>query len=270
MTQTEQIDRLKSLISYLMQENFSPQTINAKSLLSSNEEQLKHIYRGMINTRLPYPISDGFLELQDEFLTEDLNSRGIVYIDDLEPVSDQLYLWQGDITRLSVDAIVNAANSDFLGCFIPNHRCIDNEIQTKGGYQIRLDCYDLIQKQGHKEPVGKAKVTPGHNLPSKYIIHTVGPIVTDQVSTIKKSMLASCYQSILEKALEIKLNHVALCCISTGQFGFPANEAAQIAVDTVHEFLNTHSTDMKIIFNVFKNSDYDIYSKLINTEENYD
>ena len=171
----------------------------------------------------------------------------------------------GDITKLDADAIVNAANSALLGCFIPCHRCIDNAIHSAAGVQLRNVCHDIIHKQGHEEPTGSAKITKGYNLPAKYVIHTVGPIIYDEVSADDKLMLASCYASCLQVAAEKKLENIAFCCISTGEFHFPNQLAAQIAVDTVQTYLNQNpdTTLKKIIFNVFKDLDREIYEEIL-------
>lgn len=257
----DQKERLIYLISYLMEENAQGQGIEVKPLLPLDEKQLTTMFRGLINTRLPYPVSDEFLEVQDDFLQEWHSERGGNTLEDTLKVEPQIYLWQGDITSLEVDAIVNAANSEFLGCFIPNHRCIDNEIQTKGGYQIRLDVAAVRQEQGRKEPIGRAKITSGHNLPAKYIIHTVAPITMGKVSAVKSHMLAECYQSILKLADDQQLETLALCCIGTGQFGFPQKEAADIAVQTVKDYLQESQSELKIIFNVFEDKDLEIYKE---------
>lgn len=258
-----QKERLKWMISYLMQEKEVLDTVEVPHILPDNEAQLFTIWRGLVNLRLPYPVSDSFLNIQDAYLQEALKQKQVTSIDELQEVQPQLYLWQGDITTLAVDAITNAANSEFLGCFIPNHHCIDNEIQTKAGVQVRRDCYHIRQQQGRKEPVGKAKLTPAYNLPAEYIIHTVGPIANGKVSPVKAQMLANCYQSVLELTDQRKLSSLALCCISTGEFGYPQNEAAQIAVQTVKNYLQVTNSQLKIVFNVFLDSDLAIYQSLL-------
>ena len=180
-----------------------------------------------------------------------------------------MYLWQGDITRLAVDAIVNAANSQLLGCFIPCHGCIDNAIHTAAGVQLRQNCFDIMQKQKHAEPTGSAKITSAYNLPSKYVIHTVGPIIHGDLTQEDWGLLAACYKSCLDIAAEHKLNSIAFCCISTGEFHFPNKEAAEIAVQTVKkDYLrqNTASID-RIVFNVFKDMDFNIYKNLNKTAQ---
>lgn len=184
-------------------------------------------------------------------------------VDTLEPVQRGIYIWQGDITSLRCDAIVNAANSGMTGCYVPNHRCIDNCIHTFAGVQLRLDCAKIMKKQGHEEPTGKAKITSAYNLPCRYILHTVGPIIGGRVTDRDCALLASCYRSCLELAAENELESVAFCCISTGEFHFPNDRAAKIAVDTVKEFLEQKTSVKKVIFNVFKDTDRDIYRKLL-------
>ena len=180
---------------------------------------------------------------------------------DLNPIKPHQYLWQGDITTLETDAIVNAANSALLGCFSPNHACIDNAIHTYAGVQLRLACHELMQAQGHEEPTGAAKITPGFNLPAKYVLHTVGPIVSGRLSERHCDLLASCYESCLDLAAKYGLHSVAFCCISTGVFGFPQKEAAEIAVETVAAFQKDHPID--VVFNVFRESDLRIYQALL-------
>lgn len=172
-----------------------------------------------------------------------------------------VYLWQGDITTLKCDAIVNAANSGMTGCYIPNHHCIDNAIHTYAGVELRQYCEEMMERQGHPEPTGQAKITPAFNLPCRYILHTVGPIISDRVTRRDRELLASCYRSCLELAAEHGLESVAFCCISTGEFRFPNRLAADIAVETVTDFLKGQTSVKKVIFNVFKNLDRELYEK---------
>lgn len=244
-----------------MEENAQGQEIAIEPILPLDEGQLMTMFRGLVNTRMPYPISDYFLEVQNEFLQEWHAAREKNSLQDMMEIDPQIYLWQGDITSLEVDAIVNAANSEFLGCFIPNHRCIDNEIQTKGGYQIRLDMAHIRQEQGRKEPIGRAKITSGHNLPAKYIIHTVAPITMGKISAVKSYMLSDCYKSVLKLADDYQLESLAICCIGTGQFGFPQEEAADIAIQTVKNYFQENQSKLKVIFNVFEDKDLEIYKE---------
>ena len=201
--------------------------------------------------------------MQDAYLQGETAAKVITDIADLTPIQPGLYLWQGDITTLKCDAIANAANSGMTGCYIPNHRCIDNAIHTFAGVELRLACAELMEQQGYPEPIGRAKITPAFNLPCKYVLHTVGPIIDGCVTKADKELLASCYRSCLELAAENGLESVAFCCISTGEFHFPNEQAAQIAVETVKEFLKTQTSVKKVIFNVFKDLDKAIYEKLL-------
>lgn len=248
---------------YLITELLNEQPEYADISIPKDEFELKKLLRALFNVRLPLPISDDFLMVQDEYLQEEIAQKGITSIDDLEPIKPDIYLWQGDITTLKCDAIVNAANSQMLGCFCPNHCCIDNAIHTFSGVQLRLKCAEIMQKQGKDEETGKAKITPAYNLPCKYILHTVGPIVTGKLTEKDCELLRSCYHSCLELADEYKLNSVAFCCISTGEFHFPNDKGAKIAIETVSEYKRLTSSKIKVIFNVFKNSDYEIYREYL-------
>ena len=223
------------------------------------------LLRSLMNVRPPMPVSEEFLQVQDAFLQEMTAEKGIVDAATL-PASqrdERLILWQGDITRLKCDAIVNAANSQMLGCFSPCHGCIDNIIHTMAGVQLRLNCHELMQAQGHEEPTGQAKITPGFNLPAKYVLHTVGPIVDGPLTREHERLLSSCYRSCLELAAEKGCESVAFCCISTGVFSFPAERAAEIAVETVLDELRQRAPVRRVIFNVFKDSDLQIYQELL-------
>ena len=223
----------------------------------------KNLLRSLMNIRMPAPISDEYIEIESEYLKEETAAKGITRLADLTPVEEGIYLWQGDITTLECDAIVNAANSALLGCFQPLHNCIDNCIHTFAGLRLRNKCAEIMQKQGHEEPTGKAKITPAYNLPCKYVMHTVGPIVNGRLTAKHEELLASCYKSCLTRAEENGLGSIAFCCISTGVFGFPQQRAAQIAVQTVRDYkVNTHS-NIEVIFNVFKDEDYNIYRELL-------
>ena len=219
----------------------------------------KNMLRSLLNIRTPKNISDEFLAVQDEYLQEETAAQGITDIADLTPISDGSYLWQGDITTLRCDAIVNAANSGMTGCYVPCHGCIDNCIHTYAGVQLRLECAKLMAEQGYEEEPGMAKITPAYNLPCKYVIHTVGPIVETRLIPDDERLLASCYRSCLELAEQNGIKSIAFCCISTGEFHFPNDLAAEIAVDTVKR----HKGDMEVIFNVFKDVDYKIYRDLL-------
>ena len=223
------------------------------------------LLRSLMNVRPPMPVSGEFLQVQDAFLKEMTEEKGIVDADHLPACAKdpRLVLWQGDITTLQCDAIVNAANSQLLGCFSPCHGCIDNIIHTMSGVQLRLACHELMQAQGTEEPTGQAKITPGFNLPAKYVLHTVGPIIEDEVTPEAEVLLASCYRSCLKLAERHDLHSIAFCCISTGVFRFPPDLAAGIAVRTVEEFLQEDTCIQRVIFNVFKDSDREIYRGLL-------
>ena len=226
-------------------------------------ESQRQLLRGLMNIRAPQRIGADFLQVQDDYLKTETAAKGITDIADLTPIQPGLYLWQGDITTQKCDAIVNAANSGMTGCYIPNHRCIDNAIHTYAGVELRLACEEPMEQQGYPEPTGQAKITPAFNLPCRYVLHTVGPIINGRVTEKDKSRLESCYRSCLELAAENGLESVAFCCISTGEFHFPNELAAEIAVRTVREFLKKQTSVKKVIFNVFKDLDKDIYEKLL-------
>lgn len=226
-------------------------------------EEQRALLRALMNVRIAKNIDDEFIKVQDKYLQEETKRKGIVDIDDLKPIKDGIYLWQGDITTLRCDAIVNAANSGMTGCYVPNHRCIDNCIHSFAGVQLRLECDEIMTKQGHGEPTGQAKITKSYNLPCKYIIHTVGPIINGKLTSEDCDLLESCYKSCLELAAKNNLDSIAFCCISTGEFHFPNDKAAQIAVKTVEEFMKKETSLKKVIFNVFKDMDKEIYRKLL-------
>lgn len=234
-----------------------------KQIIPADSERQKILLRGLMNVRRPQPVGADFLQVQDEYLQVEAAAKGITDISDLSPIQPGLYLWQGDITTLRCDAIVNAANSGLTGCYAPNHRCIDNAIHTYAGVELRLACAELMERQGYPEPTGRAKITPAFDLPCRYVLHTVGPIISGRVTQEDEDLLASCYRSCLELAAENGLESVAFCCISTGEFHFPNELAAEIAVATVKEFLKKQTSVKKVIFNVFKDLDKAIYEKLL-------
>lgn len=223
----------------------------------------RRLLRALMNIRPPMPIDKNFLRLQDELLSAEVAERGVVKISDIPNVAPHIKIWRGDITRLEVDAIVNAANEKLLGCFIPLHGCIDNAIHSAAGLQLREACNKIMEAQGHDEPTGSAKITPAFNLPSKFVIHTVGPIIPpEREPTLdEENLLAACYESCLKIAVDNNLKSVAFCCISTGEFHFPNRRAAEIAVATVKRFLAT--CELEIVFNVFKELDEEIYRELL-------
>lgn len=233
--------------------------------IPENEDEQKRLLRSLMNIRAPRPIHSDFLKVQDEYLSEEVEAKGVVDADSLSvsPENRRLVLWRGDITTLKADAIVNAANCALRGCFVPCHSCVDNIIHSVSGIQLRLACDKLMTEQGFDEPTGKAKITPAFNLPCSYVLHTVGPIVSGILTKKHCEQLADCYRSCLELASEKGLKSVAFCCISTGEFHFPQKKAAKIAVRTVTDFLQTDTQIEKVIFNVFKQDDYDIYKAIL-------
>lgn len=248
------------LIRYLLDEDKRYSSMD----IPINEDEQKQLLRALFNIRMPKETTLDFMQIQDEYLQEENESRDITDYHDLTPIEKGIYLWQGDISTLKCDAIVNAANSQMLGCFRPNHSCIDNCIHTFAGIQLRATCFEIMEKQGHEEETGSAKITPAFNLPSKYVIHTVGPIVEDRLTERHEKLLESCYKSCLELAEKNGLKSIAFCCISTGVFMFPNQRAAEIAVDTVKKF-KEHS-NIEVIFNVFKDTDLQIYRELLGTD----
>ena len=255
----KQSERRIFLIKSLLQERTEYRDIS----ISADNEQQKQLLRALMNVRTPQPIGTEFLRMQDEYLQYEIAAKGITDVAELTPVQQGIYLLQGDITTLKCDAIVNAGNSGMTGCYIPNHRCIDNAIHTFAGMQLRLLCDNLMEQQGYPEPAGGTKITPAFNLPSRYVLHTVGPVISGKVKKHERELLASCYHSCLELAAENKLESVAFCCISTGEFHFPNELAAEIAVQSVKDFFRLQTGVKKVIFNVFKDLDKNIYKKLL-------
>lgn len=248
---------------YLLEELLKEKRGYRKIAVPHGAQAQRELLRGLMNVRLPESCSDEFLRVQDAYLKQENEDKGIVDVDSLRPVQPGIYLWQGDITTLRCDAIVNAANSGMTGCYIPNHRCIDNCIHSYAGIELRLACDALMRQQGYPEPTGQAKITEAYNLPCRYILHTVGPIVSGRLTEQDCLLLADCYRSCLSLAAENGLESVAFCCISTGEFHFPNERAAEIAVFEVKKFLQTKSSVKKVIFDVFKDSDREIYERLL-------
>ena len=253
----QQGQRRKYLIEYLLKEQ------NARAEIPDDGYSQKRLLRGLLNVREPGEADGEFLRVQDEYLSEELRLKGITDIAELSPVAPGIYFWQGDITTLKCDGIVNAANSQMLGCFCPNHGCIDNAIHTFAGVQLRRECAEIMKAQGHAEPTGGAKITRAYNLPCKYVLHTVGPIVYGKLTEKHGRLLESCYRSCLALADKNGLESLAFCCISTGEFHFPNERAAEIAVQTVREYKRETESNIKVIFNVFKEQDYEIYARLL-------
>jgi O-acetyl-ADP-ribose deacetylase (regulator of RNase III) len=234
-------------------QQFQPDMLNQRRLL-----------RSLMNMREPMPLSAEFVSVQDVLLTAEKDEKGIVDVDTISSQGNsQLILWKGDITRLNAGAVVNAANSALLGCFYPCHGCIDNAVHSAAGLQLRDECSRIMQQQGTEEPVGQAKITAGYNLPCRYVIHTVGPVVHGYLTQSDRADLRSCYTSCMEIAFRRNLRSIAFCCISTGEFHFPNYEAAEIAVSTVNDMLKRTDTKIKVLFDVFKDTDYKIYQGLL-------
>lgn len=256
MTQTE---RLMFLINYLLNESSRLQPID----IPTQDTERKRLLRSLMNIRPPKTISKEFLEVQDAYLQEECTRKGVISLSDISMEQPGIYLWQGDITRLSTDAIVNAANSAMLGCFVPCHGCIDNAIHSAAGLELRLECYHIMEKQKTEEPTGKAKITKAYNLPCRYVLHTVGPVIYGKVTNQDCRLLSDCYRSCLELAAAYQLKSVTFCCISTGEFHFPNERAARIAVQTVQDYQRKNQNGMEVVFNVFKDIDYQIYKQLL-------
>ncbi|MBS5725333.1 MAG: protein-ADP-ribose hydrolase [Clostridiales bacterium] len=250
---------------YLIRELLRELPEKADRKVPADEQEQKRLLRTLFNIRMPLPVGKEFLEIQDAYLQEETKRKGITDLDDLLPVQEDIYLWRGDITTLRCDAIVNAANSQMLGCFYPCHGCIDNAIHTFSGVQLRRACAEIMEKQGCEEQTGGAKITPAYNLPCKYVLHTVGPIIRGKLTKKDKDLLASCYRSCLALAEQNAVQSIAFCCISTGEFHFPNDIAAEIAVNTVKKYKLQTNSKMKVIFNVFREIDWNIYRKILST-----
>ena len=251
---------------FLIQSLLKEQPRYRDIVIPADAEGQRQLLRGLMNVRAPQHTGAEFLNIQDEYLQGETAAKGVTDAANLTPIQPGLYLWQGDITTLKCDAIVNAANSGMTGCYVPNHRCIDNAIHTYAGVELRLACEELMEQQGYPEPTGQAKITPAFNLPCRYVLHTVGPIIQGRVTKEDEELLASCYRSCLEQAAENDLESVAFCCISTGEFHFPNELASEIAIRTVKEFLKKQTSVKKVIFNVFKDLDKVIYEKLLRAD----
>lgn len=254
MSRLQELQKLNKLLLEDMPEYRS----QAKSFPKNEDAQFR-LFRSLVNVRRPKPISGEYLTAQDAFLQKEI--RNITDWHNLTPREDGIYLWQGDITTLKVDTIVNAANSGITSCYYPCHKCIDNCIHTYAGVQLRNYCAEIMQAQGYPEPTGQAKLTPAFNLPSKYVIHTVGPIVDGRLMDKHRGLLASCYRACLKLAEENRLESIAFCCISTGEFHFPNEEAAQIAIREARQYRQQGGL-CNIIFNVFGEKDKAIYDQL--------
>ena len=248
---------------YLIQRLLEEQPRYSGMQIPADKSEQKRLLRSLMNIRMPREADDEFYNIQDQYLAETNNEKGVVTLSDMEKVQPDIYIWQGDITRLKVGAIVNAANSGMTGCYQPCHNCIDNCIHTYAGIQLRKYCDDIMEVQGFEEPTGQAKITPAFNLPCDHVIHTVGPIVGGKLTKKDEELLKSCYRSCLEIAQENGVESIAFCCISTGVFCFPNDRAAEIAVQTVKEFKAENHSQIKVVFNVFKDEDLGIYERLL-------
>lgn len=247
------------LIRRLLQENPSCRSLP----VPKDESGQRRLLRSLMNIRMPGWPEEEFLQVQDAYLQEEVKNRGIVKLSDIRILRNGIRLWRGDITTLACDAIVNAANSGMTGCYQPCHSCIDNCIHTFAGVQLRARCAEIMNAQRYAEPTGQAKITPAYNLPCDSVIHTVGPIVQGPLTRQHCDQLASCYRSCLQLADQNGIGSIAFCCISTGVFCFPNQKAAEIAVETVTEYLAETKSNIEVIFNVFQEQDEEIYRRLL-------
>lgn len=263
LTQEQRLD-------YLVEE-FKADSVEYKDLeIPKDEEGKRRVLRSLMNIRMPKKMPDDVMTVQDEYLKERAADKGIVELSGIPVIRDVISIWQGDITRLAVDAIVNAANSQMLGCFVPMHTCIDNCIHTFAGIRLREECNRKMNElrirygKDYEQPTAVPMLTDAYNLPAKKVIHIVGPIVRYKLTPALEKDLADCYRNTLDMCRENDLKSVAFCCISTGVFRFPNKRAAEIAVDTVGKWLAEHDGQMeRVIFNVFKDDDRDIYKELL-------
>lgn len=263
------MEKLDYLIEYLLKENTK---VNIDKI-PTNINDKKNLYRSLCNIREPKPISKEYLEIEKEYLQEELKKKNLTKVEDIMPIvktikessfenKDKICLWQGDITTLQIDSIVNAANSQGLGCFVPCHKCIDNQINTFAGISLRLECNKIMKEKDYFLHTGNAFITKGYNLPAKYVIHTVGPIIYNEVTEKEELQLVNCYTSSLELAIKNGVRTIAFPCISTGEFKFPKEEACKLAILTVENFLEEYREDFdKIVFNVYGEEDYKIYER---------
>ena len=257
-------------LNYLVEE-FKADSVQYKDLQTPEDtEGKRRILRSLMNIRMPRKMDEAVLAVQDEYLQARIRENGIVELADIPIIRDRMSIWQGDITRLAVDAIVNAANSQMLGCFVPMHTCIDNCIHTFAGVQLRAECARQMEQlksrygRDYEQPTALPMLTDAYNLPARKVIHIVGPIVQGRLTASLENDLAACYRNTLDMCLENGLKSVAFCCISTGVFHFPNKRAAEIAVQTVTGWLSEHPGEMeRVIFNVFKDEDKAYYEQLL-------
>ncbi|MEE8825440.1 O-acetyl-ADP-ribose deacetylase [Lentilactobacillus sunkii] len=261
----EQVERRQFLIKYMQHERYELARVRPEEM-PSDETGQKRLLRKLFNLRQPDSASDEFVRIQDDYLNEVNHAEPFLGKSDLPQVKPKIYLWQGDITRLKVDAIVNPANSRMLGCFVPNHGCLDNLIHTKAGIQLRLADQKIMRGKS-PEATGKAEITPGFNLPAKYVIHTVGPVIIHQVTPLRRDLLADSYRSCMQLAEAKGLHEIAFCCISTGEFRFPHPDAAKIAVKTVTDYLKEHPDAPDVIFAVYSPEDLALYKQELGVDK---
>lgn len=263
MTQEQRLDTLV--------EAFKADSVQYKDLQTpADTEGKRRILRSLMNIRMPKKLDDSVLAVQDEYLRERISENGIVTLSEIPMIRNGMSIWQGDITRLAVDTIVNAANSQMLGCFVPMHTCIDNCIHTFAGVQLRAECSRQMNQlrikygKDYEQPTAVPMLTDAYNLPAKKVIHIVGPIVQYELTPELEMDLADCYLNTLDMCLDNNLKSVAFCCISTGVFHFPNKRAAGIAVSAVDSWLSQHPGAIeRVIFNVFKDEDKKYYEELI-------
>ena len=237
-----------------------------------DREEQRRVLRSLMNIRMPGELATETLRVQDAYLRERAAEKGVVTLADIPVLESdpRLSIWQGDITRLAVDAIVNAANSQMLGCFVPMHTCIDNCIHSFAGVRLRAECDQKMRElkkkhgRGYEQPTAVPMLTDAYNLPAKKVVHIVGPIVQLRLTPELEQDLADCYNNTLDICAENGLKSVAFCCISTGVFRFPADRAAELAVETVKRWLDLHPDSMeRVIFNVFSDKDRTYYERLL-------
>ena len=245
------MEKLDYLVEYLLKES-------GRENFDYSDRDKKSLYRALVNVRQANSISEDFLKVEDEYLQDELKKQSITNVDDIKE-KNKIALWQGDITKLKIDSIVNAGNSQGLGCFLPNHNCIDNQINTFAGVRLRLACNEIMKDLNYNLETGKAIITNAYNLPSKYVIQTVGPIIENEVTEEKEQELANCYINSLKLAIENGIKTIAFPCISTGVFRFPKDNACRIAIKSVKEFLESHDTIEKVVFSVYSDEDLEIY-----------
>lgn len=258
----ERIELVHQLNTMLLRE--MPQHRQSADQFSQDLVSQRRLLRSLMNLRPPLPLSVDYVDLEDQLLSAERQEKGVIDVSTLPTTAEpHIVLWRGDITRINAESIVNAANSALLGCFHPCHDCIDNAIHSAAGLQLREECSRIMREQGHEEPAGRAKITSAYHLPSKYVVHTVGPIVAGHLQNNDCVLLASCYSSCMALAEQNNIQSIAFCCISTGEYRFPAEKAAEIAIHTVQEYLSNRQTKMKVIFNVFKESDERTYRRIL-------